>query len=382
MEGIIRTSNIKFSSSQIKWLSLATKILNMTLIIGLSLAITSVTVFAAGGENLTDLFTIEATRGSLKWLSKFNVLGLALNFIISAFCILVIFFIVFQKLITISYFVLREFWDEVDDVKKSAAGSGAFGLKGYWEGTIHSQKSSGLDALFNLLYIFLPNVKQMSEMGDRKSSKLTEDDTLVTWFMKTLAPTVFGILLLTMGFKGTLMQCYGMVVDGLGVVADEVATVQADAFIKDLMAQGEEYKFGFDISGTDLGEIQQNVASKMYKEVVYNNDFVTNEQRTVEVKSRIGASIESWVSANITLGNIQSYLQKSAGDSFTLKLEDLYGVKVAVSTSNSQINEGAVLSQPVGTFVDGTSKYVNIQFKLTTSRIGNYMQLGNPTAGE
>ena len=55
--------------------------------------------YAAEAE-LTDLFNTDAFTGSWEVFSKFNWLGGIMNFIISAFCLLGLFLIVYQRMLT------------------------------------------------------------------------------------------------------------------------------------------------------------------------------------------------------------------------------------------------------------------------------------------
>ena len=98
--------------------------------------------------------------------------------------------------------------------------------------------NKGIDSLINLFFIFLPNMKQKSEMGDDKEAGLTDDDTFTTWFIKTFPRKVGIMILLCAGFNGTLMQCYGMVVDAGGVIVQKVADYNLDDVVENVLNSG------------------------------------------------------------------------------------------------------------------------------------------------
>ena len=199
-------------------------------------------VFAEENKELTDLFDTEAFRGSWRWFDKVNWLGGILNMLISIFCFIALFSIALQIVVTLMYFSQKPFWDNVHNIKQENVGQGFAGVPGFIKGVGASKSGTGLDAFVNLIYIFLPDIKNYSEMGDNKDSKLNDDETVGTWLVKTLPRKILIMLLLSMGFNGSLLKCFGMVVDGLGVVTDRVATFQADKLVTNILNAGDNYE--------------------------------------------------------------------------------------------------------------------------------------------
>lgn len=330
---------------------------------------------AADSGNLMDVFNTESTRGSLKWLDKFNWIGGFLNFIISAFCFLALFFMVFQKLLTITYFVLQDFWDNAHEVKKSHMNSSFLGLKGYGEDAFNAKGGSGLDAIFHLLYIFVPDVRQMSEK--REGGKYDSDDiTLVTWFIKTAPSTIFGLLLLSMGFSGSLMRTYAMVVNGLSVVTDEVASANSEQFVNNLLHSGSSYSYSLQGTGKPADLLRQDIAESIDRKCLAK---VNADQRTDQLRMNMGKNIENIVRANFTDSNIQSWLTSNAGSSASDLTEADYGYIKCDLYVSGEINPDAMYSFPVSDVTGGTSnEYVNAFLVLEKRAPSyNYVDLGN-----
>lgn len=341
----------------------------------LAIHVNSVTAFAASSGDLMDVFNTEATRGSLKWLDKFNYVGLALNFIVSAFCFLSIFIMVFQKIVTISYFVLRDFWDNVHEVKKSYVGQAAFGMKGYLSDTFVSSKSgSGLDALFRLLYIFAPDVRQMSEM--KEGSKYKDDTTLASWVIQTAPSTVLGLLLLSMGFNGSLMKCYGMVVDGFGVVADRVASANSEEFVNNILNGSDQYSYSLGGTGKTTDTLRQSIARDIDTKCLAK---VKADQRTDQLRQSMGKNISEVVQSQFTDDAIKTYLQNTYGAMANNLTDDDFKYVKCDLYVNGEADSKAFYSFPVSQVTGGTStEYINAFLTLEKRAPAyNYVDLGD-----
>ena len=345
----------------------------------LSFMLTSRVTNAAESGNLMDIFNTEATRGSLKWLDKFNYVGLALNFIIAAFCFISIFIMVFQKVVTISYFVLQEFWDNAHEIKKSYMGQAGFGMKGYAMDTWGGKSGSGLDAIFHLLYIFVPDVRQMSEM--KEGGKFNEDTTMATWFIRSFPSTVLGLLLLSMGFNGSLMKCYGMVVNGFGVVADRVATANSEQFVNNILSAGDAYSYSLGGSGKPQDVFRQNLAREIDRKCLAK---VNADQRTSQIRATMGKNIETLVTSHFTDEAIKGHLTTAYGATANnLTDEDFKYVKTDIYV-NGTADSKALYYFPVSDVTGGTStEYVNV-FVVLEKRAPsyNYVDLGEGNSSD
>ena len=311
MENTIKYKNLRTSDSVMK--RVVSSVTIRLEVISAILAFTWLRCFATNdGKVLTDLFNSEAFRGSWKWFDKLNWLGAILNGIISIVCFISLFAIALQTVITLGYFVCRPFWDNVHKIKTENSQSQLFGksipfgLGGYIKETFMPTKTSGIDSLFNILYAFLPDIQAYSEMNDDKErSGLTDDDSLVTWFVKTFPRKVLIILMLSMGFNGTMMKCYGMVVDGLGVFTERFANYQLDATINRLLDSGSNFDFNLGDDKTNKGGTLEAICKKCYTSTL-NSTGVTDASAKQQLGSSIQNSIKSQINDATVLGIIQA----------------------------------------------------------------------------
>lgn len=340
-------------------------------------------VFAEENKELTDLFDTEAFRGSWRWFDKVNWLGGILNMLISIFCFIALFSIALQIVVTLMYFSQKPFWDNVHNIKQENVGQGFAGVPGFIKGVGASKSGTGLDAFVNLIYIFLPDIKNYSEMGDNKDSKLNDDETVGTWLVKTLPRKILIMLLLSMGFNGSLLKCFGMVVDGLGVVTDRVATFQADKLVNNILNAGDNYDTALGNSGVGFDSLQGTIFKKTYKEIMAE---VGAESQTYDVKQKIGKTLENYIKSNFTKESVKSALVASSpslGSNPELTDADWEDVKVSVTVgaSNSQfgrisISMNDIVSSAISNGQLAENKYINVQLTLKKRAPShNYLEL-------
>ena len=87
-------------------------------------------------KSLTEVFTTDAFTGSWEVFSKFNFLGKLMNFIISAFSLLGLFIVAWQRLVTLLYLIGRTLFDRVHEIKSSGKGQKFLGLPAIFQSTI------------------------------------------------------------------------------------------------------------------------------------------------------------------------------------------------------------------------------------------------------
>lgn len=341
-----------------------------------NLMIMTTQVFAADEDHvLTDLYDTEAFRGSWRWFDKFNWLGGILNFIISAICFIGLFSIVLQIIITLCYFSQRGFWNNVHDIKVQHAGSTMFGkqmpfgLAGYFTETVMPTKTSGIDALFNLFYAFIPDIKEYSEMGENRESNLSEDESVTTWLIKTLPRKVLIMLLFSMGFNGSLMRCYGVIVDGLGVFTERIADYNSVALVNNILNSGDNYEFSLGSSGKGLDDLQGRVCDAAYKECIAECD---PESLDAASRRAVGVAIENWVKDNMVSDRIDAYLRKAnfiTSSDYVMTDEDFEKTKVKcwISDTNTTDESKARIAFDVSNVLNAKqsgNKYIVVQLTL------------------
>lgn len=340
------------------------------------------------GVKLSDIVDTEAFQGSARWLDKFNFIGGILNFIITAVCFIGLVTVVFQMLLTVLYFGNRSFWDNTHDIKTQNAGSQLFGkatpfgLGGYLKEFVMPTKTSGLDSIFALIYIVIPDIKEYSEMGSNRDSKLNDDDSITTWLLKTSGKKIILLLLLSMGWNGSLMKCYMMIVDGLGVAANRVASYNSEALVNNILNAGDNFDFTLGSSGKGADVVQGEVASKMYKAVLAE---LGDENQSRDIKQTVGKNIESIVASQMNAESIRQSLVAGGyiEESYELTDGDWKSVKASiVSSSSSNTDMGRIsvdMNNIVGSYKGSylnKTMYMNIQFSLKTKApVHNYLEV-------
>ncbi len=305
----------------------------------------------ANGE-LTDLFSTKAFQGSWEVINKFNWLGWLMNFLISVFCLLGLWLVFFQRMISLLYLSSRNLWDNVYEVKGSAKGSSLFGMKALFERAIKAEDGTGADAFITFFYGLLPNVKKYSDYNDEKRfGNLDDTDNALNYMLKTFPMTVLLVFFLALGWKGTLGQIYGTVVDGMTAVADNAVTINLAGYVDRIFAAGNHYRFTIDAEGTDLSSMQQQCASRAYQEIVAKGKVIDGDLR-----NEIGKQVEEQVKEGIT---------NELGAEVTGKKEgftdvDWRMVTPRVVLAPTQAESENVFSFEVPSGVFGDSAYINI----------------------
>lgn len=315
----------------------------------------------ADGNNLTDLFDTEAFRGSWNVFNKFNWIGGILNFIISAICFFIMFSSCLSTITTVGYFALRPFWDTVDEVKKSHMNQKFMGVGGYFEDAFMGKHSSGMDSIFSLLYVFVPNIKAWSEMNDEhlSSSGLTAEENIFSWFLKTGLNKIIIITMASMGFNGTLMKAYAMVADGVGAAAEHVVNYQLDETIDNIFTSGENFKFSLD-DGTAKGKLQQKVAEDIYR-VVIKEGQVKDAQR----KQKLGSSIQTSIKKEITEGNMLTLVQANGANTDKLEADDWKYIRYSLVTNSSSDSNPGTMTLDLTQFTAGGEWKANLYVHIT-----------------
>lgn len=359
-------SNLMFDKKQEERLMLFVKVISFIVFYQLVTTILGISVTADDGSKLTDVFSYDALRGSSEWFTKINWVGQALNFIITIFSFIGVAGVSLQTVLTIAYFAGRSLWDNVSEIKKEYNGENILGGKKLFQDTFTNTKSGlGIDSLVRLFYIFIPDVKLYSEMGDTSKSKLNDDDNVVTYFVKTFPVKVFLILFLSMGFNGSLMQCYAMVVDGLGVFANEVVSINSEEFVENILSSGNNYEFGFAASGKPDDKVRQGVAKDIYR--IGASKATDNG---TENKTTMGKKIENQVRSMCTNAAIEALINSNAGNigEDYVKITDADWKYVKFEVINSENTSTNAISIEADALLTGESSakpYFNVYFTLT-----------------
>lgn len=318
--------------------------------------LTTVQVHAAD-SGLTSILRSKAFSGSMEVVSKFNWLGWLMNFIISAFCILGLFMIFYQRIITLLYLSARTLFDNVNDVKNSSKGS-FFGLPTLAQKTFQSEYGTGLDAFVGFLYGLLPDVKKYSDYNpEKRKYNLNDEDSASSYMLKVGPTTIALVFFFSIGFSGTLTKGYATVVDAMAVVADTAVDVNLDKYVEQLLHAGNNYKFGLSADGSQKGKVQEAVAKSIYNKIIGKAEILDTATRL-----QVGKKVEQYVAQNYSTANMSNFTD---ADSFSEKDWGKINFEVIDNTNDSnEVGDRIEFTQllPDNYTSTGTPLYIHVYF--------------------
>lgn len=326
---------------------------------------------AEGG--LTDLFYTKSFQGSWEVMAKFSFLGVAMNFIISVFCWLGLFFVIYQRMISILYLAGRPTWDAVWDIKESNKGS-FFGIPATMKDIFNGNRGTGIDAVMGFVHSILPNVRAYSDYNPNKlQHNLQEDDTIATYMMKTALPTILMVFVFCIGFSGTLVKGYAVVADGIAAAADRAVDVNLAAYVNRVVDAGEAYTFTIGDQGSEEAKIAEKIGKDVYGQVLSKMGVLSTEDRMA-----VGKAVEQWVwtdvlGSNYNTTNLVSLVNKTnasvgtAAARTSLTPEEVkalkYDVIVNMGTAGGNVSTG----QNLGTTPKAMSSFLPQGFQAKES---------------
>lgn len=289
---------------------------------------------AEEGDSLTTLFQTRVFRGSWEFLTQFGWIAGIMNWIISIFSFIGMGLIMLSRMTSILYLTNRSLFDQVYEIKNNGRGQGFFGLKSAFQDTFNAKYDTGADAFVSFFLALLPNIKRYSDYNpERPNSAIDENDNALNYMLKLFPSTVLTMLLLAMGYGGQLGKAYGMVTDGMMVVADEFVAFRLDEFIQDTINIGENYKFTLNNSGTEEGKVKQSIANGVYRAII--SKFPLDST----AKQSVGRQVEQFVQSSINAGSLQPYVS----DSIDLNSDAGWkAIKTEVTMNSNPTAEGAV----------------------------------------
>ena len=291
-----------------------------------------------GEGGLVDLFSTDAFQGSWQVFSKFNWLGGLMQFIISAFCLIGLFLVCYQRLITMLYLSSKTTFDRVDELKSGMSSQKFLGIGAMFKDNFFESKNGvGLDSFVSFLLTLLPNVKAYSDYSNnnKHSYNLKEDDTITTYMLKVAIPTIMTIFFFSVGFSGTLFKAYGVCVDALATVADDFVTTDLSSSVQKMINNGTGYQFAYN-DGTEKGKFKQNVAEAVYAKALKKCGDLTTDTKQY-VGSQLQADLDKkW--GNLNSISSGAYTFTSANDSEWGNLK--YSVVLNTSESSGGTSSG------------------------------------------
>ena len=288
------------------------------------------------GESLTDLFQTRVFRGSWEFVTRFGWIAGLMNWVISAFSFIGMCLIMISRITSLLYLTNRPIFDQIYDIKNDGKGQSFFGLKNAFNDTFNAKYDTGADSILNFLLGLAPNIKRYSDYNpERPNPAIDENDSVLNYFLKMLPSTVALMVFLSMGYGGQLGKAYGMIVDGLMVVADEFVAFKLDDFIEDTIHIGENYKFTLNNDGTEQGKVKQAIANSVYRNVASKFSLNTDQ------KQSIGRSIEQLVQSGINAGSVQNFV----GSNLDMNSDNAWSaIKSEVTMNSNPVADGAIMT--------------------------------------
>jgi hypothetical protein len=335
-------------------------------------------VVQADEAQLQDLFRTEAFRGSFNVFNKLNFVGQILNFIISIISFIGLVSVGIQILLTIAFFTNKKFWLNVHEVQQEHMNKRAFGLEGYIGGWFTAKSGSGINSIFYLFYMFMPDIYELSDLGEGRQDNLTGEENVATWALKTFPMKLLLIFLLSMSFNGSLLSTFAMVVDGLGVAGSRMAEYNSKALVNNLLNAGDAYEFTIGSSGLSSDKLREQIAKSAYK---YFLSDVDPSQQTSAVKQQVGVAAEESARKQFTNGEMEQVIAKTFSDpSLKMATADWDNVKVSIAkSSNPKPSTGEIvidLSNMVGNYSQNKGSYMHVMLTLKKkAETYNYFKL-------
>lgn len=236
------------------------------LLIGLLSISTLPMVFYAttAGRSLTEVMVSDGMRASTKYLNYLNFYGTITSSAIAVVCVVGMAQVLITFMFTMVYYSDKAKWDTVDDLKNSGGSS-----IGNNEGGLQGMVSSvGLDNVIDAFYRCHFNVKRYSACAvDTNSNVNVSDMTGMDYIIQQGPGILFTLLVLNMGWRGTLQMMTSKMIDAF--------TVGVESLNWDGLVEWAEYKasvetgytFTLGLSDTEEGKKKEAIARAIFSKV-------------------------------------------------------------------------------------------------------------------
>lgn len=388
-------------SDKIKNLKALEKILFWFVWLPSTFLITFAVVDATEAPKLTDVFFTKSFAGSFELINKAQWIGTIMSTLITVFCGMGLFMFAVQKLISITYLGGKSFWDSVDEYQQEFVGTKFAGFEGMLKSFKEGKKgTSGTNIVIGFLYSILPNVRYLSEYNrDRMPANLSEEDTILTYLLKTFMESIIMVTVLSIGFSGTLFKGYSVLVDGITTAADRLVETDLTAMVNRMAKTGQGYNFVLGANGSGDGKIARDISVQIYAKVLTMMNVLTSEDRMYT-----GRKIEEYMSDKMvesgatptSFPKLESLLKKSSStvtDQTQLSLktqEDLSLLKYTIVYNTASTYQGGSLDIPLKNFVStdfqasgvGSTMYAHVVLSKDLPRLGDYFKVSRPATSQ
>jgi hypothetical protein len=284
------------------------------------------------------------------WLVSF------VQFFISWCCIIAFVVYFFSYLCSIVVLSNKELFYTIDALKKDKGSEENTGIfKTVFDGFKRGASDSGLNGGFDNIAVFFfklslnfkaysvyKNVEPGSEDGGKTSwgGGYSYNDTIASFFLKSLFQAVAVTVICSTALSGVLIRTWFTIGDVIIVKMDRFANTTLVAKLDEVLGNDGLYTFNLASSGTKGGAIAEQVARKLYANIVSYFPDITNDQAQA-IGRETENKIEDLILGNTATGydTIKDLVNKTLPDDYkveTLNTEELMqGVELKAFNVNS-----------------------------------------------
>ncbi len=240
----------------------------------------SLTYLAVGGSerSFTQILVSPSMRANSKYTKYMEWYGKIVSFGFTIVCVLGLGQLMLLFIFTIVYYSNTAYWDGVDSLKQQGQGGAGFGggMNGGMGGHGNDMggmggvtQSVGVDTIVDAFNRNMLNVKRYSDcsVDNRANLNISEDSTMMEWLMRRGPVLVIAMLVMNMGWKGTLQLIAASTIDAMTVFFESLPYEKMVSYAEYKAAQETGYTFTLGMSGSDEGLVKERLAKDVFSKV-------------------------------------------------------------------------------------------------------------------
>lgn len=232
----------------------------------------SLTFLAAGSSerSFTAILNSPSMRANTKYTKYMEWYGAIVSFSFTIVCIIGLGQLMLLFICTLVYYSNTAYWDTVDSLKQQGMG-GAGGHRGGGgdQGMAGMAQSVGVDTIIDAFNRNMINVKRYSDcsVDNRANLNISEDSTLMEWLMRRGPVLIIAMLVMNMGWKGTLQQIASSTIDAMTVFFEALPYEKMVSYAEYKATQETGYTFTLGMSGSEEGLVKERLARDVFAKV-------------------------------------------------------------------------------------------------------------------
>ncbi len=225
--------------------------------------------FASGmgsDRGLTGLMDSQAMRANSKYLDMMSWYGQLVSFAVTIICVVGLGQVTMMFFCTCVYYSNTHYWDTVDALKQGG-NSGGFSMgQGNGGGGGGLAGSFGFDTIIDSFNKNMINIKRYSDCSTehRANMNISEASTLMEWLIQKGPILLIVLLVLNMGWRGTLQNIFAITIDAGTVFFEALPYDNVVKWAEYKAAQETGYKFTLGMSGSEEGKAKEQLARQIF----------------------------------------------------------------------------------------------------------------------